>query len=82
MALCTGLVSSGLESRNVSAGGPVYSEDSVAGDLLPAMALKMADAVYDDGLSVENKYRMRERALMQSSSSDSFKLYCTAYRSR
>ncbi len=85
MAVCTGLVSSGLESRSASAGGPVYSVNTAAEELLPPMALKMADLVYATGESGENKYRMRERALMQSSDSitpDSYKLYCTAYRSR
>ena len=85
MALCTGLISAGIGSRSVSPGGPVFSENLAGGELLPAMALQMADAVYDSGPGGENKYRMRERALMQSSGgipSDSYKLFCAAYRSR
>ena len=57
-------------------GEPVEAE-------LPEIALRRAGLTAVKAENGETRYRMRERLLMQSGvSSDTYKLYCVAYRSR
>ncbi|MBR4749091.1 MAG: zf-HC2 domain-containing protein [Abditibacteriota bacterium] len=82
-AACAGAMSAGITAGRSAPGRAVYTMSCSPEAELPEIALRRAGLTAVKAENGETRYRMRERLLMQSGvSSDTYKLYCVAYRSR